>query len=256
MQTNSNELTSIPLGLILLFTTTLVIVVLVMFIMHLSLRKRQTKSFKNILVSQEKERERIAKDMHDHVGPLLSKLKLSFDAMNEDNIKNEWGEFKLSCYKIIDSTIQNIRETSFDLMPRVLYHRGLIHGIEDFCEMMSRGLTSKIFFSSNDYPITINKQSELNIYRIIQEIIHNALKHSLAKNIYVSINGQNDMLMIFVNEDGIGFDFEKMKKENINSLGLKNIESRVSLLGGKLKFKSRPNYITSYLITFKNNSLI
>ena len=219
------------------------------------LRKKQTESFKNILVAQEKERERIAKDMHDQVGPLLSKLKLSFDSMNDATIHHDWINFKLHSQKIIDQTLSDIRTTSYDLMPKVLYTNNLTEAIEDFCEMMTRGISTEISFTHHHYPSSVSKQSELNIYRILQEIINNALKYSQAKNIVVSITGEEDKLIVYVKDDGTGFDFEKMKKEKRKSHGLQNIESRTYLLGGKFQVKSKPNLGTSYLITFKNSEL-
>ena len=255
MQTNNTQLTLIPLSL------TLVIIVLVIVIAVIVIKKqsriieKQIESFKNILRAQELERERIARDMHDQVGPLLSKLKLSFDSMDAYPNKQDWEDFKENSKEIINTTMSDIRTTSYDLMPRILYSKELPSAIEDFCEMMSRGLSIQIIFTSENYPTTVSKQSEVNIYRILQEIISNALKYSKAKNMSVSINGQHDKLIIFINDDGVGFDFDKMKNDDTQSFGLKNIESRVSLLDGRMQFKSKSNYVTSYLITFKNSKL-
>lgn len=93
--------------------------------------------------------------------------------------------------------------------------------------------------------VIINKEKEIHVFRILQEIISNALKHANAKNIYISLHEKNSNLEVTVKDDGIGFDIEKTKEERCG-LGLKLLESRIEILNGQMSFESLPNKGTSY----------
>jgi signal transduction histidine kinase len=140
-------------------------------------------------------------------------------------------------------------------MPRVLQSHQLLFALEDFCEMMARGLKTEIEFTSQGELPDMNKQTELNIYRIVQEIVNNAIKYADARFIHVLAKVTKSHFIIDISDDGRGFDLEKVKMSNKKSIGLQNIQSRVELLNGNLTFSTELKKGTSYSIRFQLSKL-
>jgi two-component system, NarL family, sensor kinase len=199
----------------------------------------QQKMLQAELQSQESERRRLAADLHDSIGGMLSTIRVGLttigrvlpDPQSIDETK-----------QMLDDTISSVRRISRDLMPSTLEKFGFVHAIKELCERFQA--TSKIeinFLEHGDIP-TLDKQQELMIFRIVQELLNNAVKHSQATLIEVAIH-VNETLLIVVEDNGVGFDAEAQKndKQSGKGLGLFNIENRVRLLNGVLSFdKGRP----------------
>jgi signal transduction histidine kinase len=191
----------------------------------------------------ENERKRIADDLHDELGPLLSAIKLQINHL-EPSDETETAVLEKSSEQI-DSIIQRFREISYDLLPNTLVRQGLIKATEEFISKLKPVHPLNISFKYCDF--TLIPQREINLYRILQEIIHNTVKHSRAASLSVSIQKNNKTLLLRTKDDGIGFNYSE-KKQIATGLGLLSIHSRVDLLGGQLLVTSQPGTGTIFEI--------
>jgi len=193
---------------------------------------------------QENERKRIATDLHDSLGPLLSSVKLQINSLdstseNDQHIINKAGRH-------LDEIIANLREISHNLLPNTLQRKGLTEAIREFTGNQSKRNGTKIDFYQLQQ-VTIAPEMEIHVFRMVQEIIHNTLKHAHAKNLQVGLGKENNEIIILTKDDGVGFDYEKLRKGS-SGLGLKSIESRIEILNGTYILKSSPGNGTSYFI--------
>jgi len=146
----------------------------------------------------------------------------------------------------IDNILSRIREISNNLMPQALERKGLVVALQEFIDNLTLGHPFDIkFHSSGD--IALNDDREIHLYRIILEIIHNALKHSNASNLDVLIRNEHNCMRIDVADNGSGFEYHNINKAG-NGLGLKNIASRVEMLKGDLYVDTGPGEGTKYRI--------
>jgi signal transduction histidine kinase len=193
---------------------------------------------------QENERKRIATDLHDSLGPLLSSVKLQINSLdhtsaNDQQIINKAGRH-------LDEIIANLREISHNLLPNTLQRKGLSEALKEFSGNNSKRNGTKIDFYQL-HPVTITPDKEIHVFRMMQEIIHNTLKHASAKNLQIGMGKENNEIIILSKDDGVGFDPEKIRKSS-SGLGLKSIESRIEILNGTYILKSSPGTGTSYFI--------
>jgi signal transduction histidine kinase len=180
---------------------------------------------------QEEERQRLAADLHDDAGPLLAtaRLYLNENLVNQDKVNQLQSIFQAR--QIIDDTIQLIRNISHDLMPPTLKNFGLESAINDLFINASQRF--------HDYKERMKPEKELIVFRIVQELINNILKHSNSSFIHLTQNVHAEKFYLRLHHDGRGIvqaDFEKLNKSNIG-LGLKNISSRIRLLQGDILFE-------------------
>jgi signal transduction histidine kinase len=228
---------------------TLLAAVLIFFIIsiiryHRKYVKLQKERIHAEITIQENERKRIATDLHDSLGPLLSSVKLQINSLdsataNDQQIINKAGRH-------LDEIITNLREISHNLLPNTLQRKGLAEAIREFSGNNSKRNGTKIDFYQLQ-PVTISPEKEIHVFRMMQEIIHNALKHSHAKNLQIGMGKENNEIIILSKDDGVGFDPEKIRKVS-SGLGLKSIESRIEILNGTYILKSSPGHGTSYFI--------
>src|SRR6187399_2147592 len=188
---------------------------------------------------QEEERQRIAADLHDDAGPLLATARLY---LNENLVNLDKTTQLQSIYnakQIIDDTIQLIRNISHSLMPPTLKNFGLESAVNDLFQKISGSGTINASSRFHDYSERLKPEKELVVFRIIQELINNILKHSNSSFIHLTENVHGDKFYLRIHHDGRGIvqsDFEKLNKSNIG-LGLKNIGSRIRLLQGEILFE-------------------
>ncbi len=206
-----------------------------------SLQDQQKLAVSNALLEgEELERKRLARDLHDGLGSMLSGLKLQLSKLNNSN---ESGVEEVN--KQLDNSIKELRQIAQNMMPESLLKLGLNAALEDLC---LRYTSSKIAIEFHSLGIenSISESQQIAIYRIVQELINNALKHANASSILVSCTQNNKRFFITVEDNGKGFD---TKKENATiNMGLKNIKNRVEFLNGKLEIDSEPENGTSFNI--------
>ncbi len=188
---------------------------------------------------QEEERQRIAADLHDDAGPLLATARLY---LNENLVHQDINTQLQSIYnakQIIDDTIQLIRNISHSLMPPTLKNFGLESAVNDLFQKISGSGMLNASCRFHDYRERLRPEQELLIFRVIQELVNNILKHSGSSFIHVTQNYDDKRFFIRLHHDGKGItqtDFEKLNK-SAAGLGLKNIQSRVKVLRARIVFE-------------------
>jgi two-component system, NarL family, sensor kinase len=201
---------------------------------------------------QEEERQRIAADLHDDAGPLLATARLY---LNENLVNQDKATQLQSIYQarqILDDTIQLVRNISHSLMPPTLKNFGLESATNDLFQKISGSGSINASSRFHEYRERLKPEIELLIFRVIQELINNILKHSNSSFIHLTQNMHNGHCMLRMHHDGRGIvqaDFEKLNKSNIG-LGLKNISSRLKVAQGKIYFEKDPSQ-TYYKITIE-----
>lgn len=201
---------------------------------------------------QEEERQRLAADLHDDAGPLLAtaRLYLNENLVNQDKASQLQSIFQAR--QILDDTIQLIRNISHSLMPPTLKNFGLESATNDLFQKISGSGTINASSRFHDYKERLKPEIELIVFRVIQELINNILKHSNSSFIHLTQNNHDGMFILRIHHDGRGIvqtDFEKLNKSNIG-LGLKNISSRLRVAQGKIFFEKDPSQ-TYYKVTIE-----
>lgn len=200
-----------------------------------------------MLKGQEEERSRIAKDLHDGLGGMLSGVKLSFINMKEKIIftQENLNNFEKSV-GMLDSTIGELRKVAHNLMPEVLVKFGLEEALKDFCGSIQATTGISIVYQQFGDERKLNNQAEVNIYRIIQELVHNAVKHAGASQIIVQLTKNHVKTGVTVEDDGKGFDTRILDTKK--GAGFSNIRYRVLYFKGTLDIMSEPENGTSVSI--------
>lgn len=201
---------------------------------------------------QEEERQRLAADLHDDAGPLLATARLY---LNENLVNLDKATQLQSIYnakQIIDDTIQLIRNISHSLMPPTLKNFGLESAVNDLFQKISGSGSLNASCRFHDYKERLKAEDELILFRVLQELVNNILKHSNASFIHVTQNINGDRFFLRLHHDGRGLtqaDFEKLNKSPVG-LGLKNIQSRLKLLSGNIYFEKDVSQ-TYYKVTIE-----
>jgi two-component system, NarL family, sensor kinase len=264
LQANTNSNVSIVLFLGTLGMLVLVIGLILFIIFHQrkviryqqklqQMEIEQQKMMLNASIRlQEEERQRLAADLHDDAGPLLAtaRLYLNENLVNQDKATQLQSIFQAR--QIIDDTIQLIRNISHSLMPPTLKNFGLESAINDLFQKISGSGTINASSRFHDYKDRLKPEKELIVFRIIQELVNNILKHSNSSFIHLTQNTHTDRFYLRIHHDGRGIvqaDFEKLTKSNVG-LGLKNISSRSRVVQGSVNFEKDISQ-TYYKITLE-----
>lgn len=232
-----------------LISSVVIGIIILYFIISIVRQQRRSlqlyrKSILTEITTLERERARIAADLHDEIGPMLSAIKLrmnSFDLVNEDD-----REQAAKTNQHIDGLIKRMREISYDLMPNTLIRKGLVMALKEFVEFSSRESSLQIRLQA-DESVQLEAQQAINLYRIVQEIIHNAIKYSEAQSMEVALRRERNTLILAARDNGKGFTFEGQVAEQAG-LGLRNILSRTEIMGGRMFLDSAKGKGTHYLI--------
>ncbi len=192
----------------------------------------------------ENERKRIASDLHDELGPLLSAVKLQINNLNSQDPEDKTLIDKSS--KHIDTIIRRMREISNNLMPNTLVRKGLVKAIEEFVQSNTDTYKLSVkLIVDEEFQLDLDK--EINIYRIVQEIVHNTVKHARASMLAIRISRENNLFVLSTTDNGMGFDFFAHSKEH-SGLGLRNLQSRAEIMGGEITCMSEKGKGTSYIL--------
>ncbi len=201
-----------------------------------------------VLKGEEQERTRLAKDLHDGLGGMLSGIKYSMNTMKGNLIMtpDNAQAFERSM-EMLDNSIREMRRVAHNMMPEALVKFGLDTALKDFCNDINQSGALKINYQSFGMENgAIDQTTAITVYRIVQELINNTIKHAGAKEAIVQLTRTNGQLAITVEDDGKGFDTALLQRSR--GIGWSNIQNRIDFLKGKLDVKAQPNKGTSVLI--------
>ncbi len=212
--------------------------------------EKQLTATEAVLKGEEQERTRLAKDLHDGLGGMLSGIKYSLSNMKENLIMtpDNTQAFERSM-DMLDSSIREMRRVAHNMMPEILVKYGLDTALKEYCGEMGRSGMIKINYQSVGMRNVVLEQiAAVNIYRIIQELVTNSMKHAAAKNILVQVHAaeQEKLVAITVEDDGSGFDGNVANQQG--GIGWQNIHNRVEFLKGKIDVQSSAGKGTSVMI--------
>ncbi len=214
-------------------------------------REKQQNELLNVIINvQEEERRKIAVDIHDGLGQLLSGIKMKLQsAMNENGVSEKEKQLLKNLLELNDDSITESKNIASDLLPYNIKDFGLVTAIKNLCYKNNQLNISKVNFYSNDVPRKLPGELEITIYRITQELVNNALKHAKATEIFVQLFYRENKLILQVEDNGIGYSQSEAEKK-ANSMGLKNINIRVKLLSGHLEIDSVEGQGTTTSVEF------
>ncbi|MDY7030575.1 MAG: response regulator [Thermodesulfobacteriota bacterium] len=206
-----------------------------------------------LIRAQESERLKISHDLHDNVAQNLSALKLACETLFHDqpSVSDElvYRISKLS--KILQECINSVRDLSYDLRPPGLSQLGLVRTVYQYCEEFSNENEATVDFSSTGMDdLKLDFDTEINLYRVVQEALNNVRKHSDADHVTIRLEGSIPHIVLKIEDDGKGFDPKKRLLTALNEkrMGLRSMEERISLLNGKMSIQSHPMQGTKILI--------
>jgi len=211
------------------------------------LKKAEVEIISSLITGEDNERKRIATDLHDGLGQILTASSLNFNGLKK-NIKC-LTEKKQNQYNsglaFLNKAIEETRNIAHNLMPKAIEHFGLIPAITSLLNAVKKSSDFKISISENIGIKRLDQQLEINMYRITQEILNNAIKHSKAKNLSFQYRIHDNELIFIYEDDGVGFNYNK---EKTKGEGLKNITNRITSLSGFISINSKIGKGTSISI--------
>eukprot|EP01133_Synstelium_polycarpum_P011129 gene11129-12965_t len=236
-----------------LLTVSLIIAVIIAFFIisiiryhrrYIALQKERINAE---IIMQESERKRIANDLHDSLGPLLSAVKLNIQSLEVQAGEDQFIVEKAGQH--IDEIIESLREISYNLLPNTLNRKGLSDAVEEYLYRISSSQNIKIKFDLKGINL-IDKKKEIHLFRIIQEIVHNVIKHSGATEMQIYSQQKTSELNLYLKDNGLGFEPEQVSKVS-SGLGLKSIESRCELIGALCELNTSSAMMLSRQANFR-----
>lgn len=203
-------------------------------------KERMYLAARSVMEGEEAERTRLASDLHNGLGGLLSGIKINLSSMKENAVISHENVSAFNhAISLLDTSISELRRIAHNLMPETLNHYGLKIALDDFCTQVSPAGTPEIGLQFFGDEIRYTKELELTMYRIIQELVNNALKHSGATQINIQVFSEPKRLYAQVTDNGKGFDYQSIQKER-KGKGLESINDRVTAMNGKFEVWSKP----------------
>jgi signal transduction histidine kinase len=210
--------------------------------------RTERKVLNAIINTEENEKRRFAKDLHDGLGPILSTVKMSLSSLTE-RISDASGTIILNnTNHLVNEAINTIKDISNNMSPHVLSNFGLASAISAFTKKINQTKTVEIDFKSNMENTRLENDKEVVIYRAACELINNSLRHSGASRIEIELNKLEKFITLQFYDNGRGFDMSTLKKEDTKGMGLSNIDTRVKTVEGVFILESSPGKGTSALI--------
>lgn len=207
--------------------------------------RRQIELLDSLIKGEETERTRIARDLHDGLGGLLSGVRMSIEALKmELQLAERQGNKLDSALIMLDNATAEMRSVAHNMMPDALQRFGLEKALSDFCFALSSRTAIEIHFSSQQLQLPAGHPVCIPVYRIVQELVNNALKHSQARQIIIQISQNESILLLEIEDNGVGF--EPGDIENKKGSGFTNLKNRIQYLKGKLEIRSKPGSGTAF----------
>lgn len=213
------------------------------------IKQSELQVMNGMTIGQEQERKRLGAELHDGVGQILSSIALDISELTQTAVCNDGVRKRLEeVGNRVTEAIREVRNISHDLMPGVLESFGLEDAIRQVCRNMRGRAGISIGFDSVDLAGNYPEAVETHLYRITQELINNCIRHAHCTRIHVNLIDHGDALTLSVEDDGIGFDPE----HQTDGIGIRNIRSRISILGGTLSVESSSTSGTLVIVEVPN----
>ena len=212
-------------------------------------KDKQLIAVDSMLKGQEDERSRLAKDLHDGLGGLLSGVKFSLSNVKENLVMtpDSMVVFERSL-DMLDTSIKELRRVAHNMMPEMLTKFGLDEALKEYCSTVNATKLLAVKYQSLGMGVRLDKATEIIIYRIVQELVTNILKHASASEAFIQLIKDDHRLNIVVEDNGRGFDTSLLEKSS--GAGWANIRSRVEYLKGQMDLHSEPGKGTLVNIEF------
>ncbi len=207
---------------------------------------------KGIIEAEERERKRIASDLHDGVGQLMTAAWLNMQAINEKtkNTDKDTAELLDKAMHLVDESCKEVRAVSHNMMPNALLKKGLINAVREFLQQINVKST-KINLQTENLEHPLPSNVEMVLYRVIQESVNNVIKHAEATSLDISINQDETGIDVMIEDNGKGFNFSEANKKD--GIGLQNIKSRIEYLKGTVEWNTAENKGTLVAIHIPEN---
>lgn len=178
------------------------------------------------------ERKRVATELHDNLGSMLSSMKFRLQALNKENLTQKEQKIYDGILSMMDDTYSEVRLLSHNLLPAEFEKSGLIGALEKLCNDINQSEKLYILLNTNGLALTLDKKTELELYSICLELVNNILKHSEATEAKINFKKENNSLKVEISDNGKGIDENEQK----NGIGLQNIRNRMKVLSGNIDF--------------------
>lgn len=211
-------------------------------------RQQQVVSLQSMINGQETERTRIAKDLHDGLGGLFSTIKMLFSTLQHERKELQQDPLFTKSYEMVNTASEEVRRVAHNMMPEVLIRIGLVQAIQELCNSISAGKLLNVSMQAYGMDKRLNASTEVMLFRIIQELLNNIIKHAKASESIIQFNRENNRLIVTVEDNGLGFSMAE--NQNKKSAGLQSVESRVHYLNGKLSIDSQKEIGTTIMMDF------
>lgn len=198
-------------------------------------KEKERTNLNTMLEGQEMERKRLARELHDGIGPLISTIKLHLDALRSElrDVPQKVGKKMEVMDELIREAGLELRRVSHDLMPSALEDLGLVAALENLCHKANQSEKVQVEFYHVGMKERLNPKMALGIFRMAQELLNNAFKYAQATIISVQLIRYPESVLLMVEDDGIGFDKADLKMLVQNGIGIRNIQTRARALGGQ-----------------------
>ncbi len=214
-------------------------------------RQQQVVSLQSMINGQETERTRIAKDLHDGLGGLFSTIKMHFSTLRHRKEELNNDPLFTKSNELLDSASEELRRIAHNMMPEVLIKLGLVQATGELCNSISAGKLLTVSLQAYGMEKRLNSSTEIMLFRIIQELLNNIIKHAYATEAIVQFNREDSRLSIIVEDNGRGFNLQET--DDRNHAGLASVQSRVSYLNGRLFIDSQKTSGTTVMMEFLIN---
>jgi signal transduction histidine kinase len=216
-------------------------------------RQQQVVSLQSMVNGQETERTRIAKDLHDGLGGLFSTIKMYFSTLQHEQPQLKEDSLFIKSYDMVNTASEEVRRIAHNMMPEVLIKIGLIQAVQELCNSISAGKLLNVTLQTYGMGKRLNGSTEVMLFRIIQELLNNIIKHAKATEAIIQFNKDENRLSIVVEDNGHGFN--TAEKDEKAKAGLVSVESRVTYLNGKLSIDSQKETGTTVMMDFLLNEI-
>lgn len=217
--------------------------------MQILLQQQEIRELKAIMDGEEKERTRMARELHDSAMVQFSVVKMNLNTLLNESDENLKKDNLHQVQLQLNEAITELRNTAHNLMPDMLLQEGLLEALYYFCNNLQRNTNIKITLEHYGNIPPLHPQFELSAYRIIQELMQNIIKHAQATEAILQISCRNDILHITVEDNGVGMEEEGL--QNPKGMGLKSIFARARTLNGQMEISSRKGVGTTLTLEFE-----